>query len=427
MGAERSGQDRPVLSRRRLLGGSAAALGALGIGATGAAAMSARDDDAVTGGRTVPWDGVHQAGVATPAQAHALFLGLDLAPGVGRDEVIGIMRVWTEDISRLTGGGPALADTEPELATSPSRLTVTVGYGPGVFTAIDRPDARPAWLTELPAFSIDRLDPAFCSGDLLLQICSDDQVAVAHAARVLLKNVRSLTTVRWAQRGFRRAHGAEAAGTTMRNLMGQVDGTVNPSPTEADFDGLVWDDGSAQPWLAGGTSMVIRRIRIEMDTWDELDRRAGRSPSDGDSTPERRSPARPNTTRPISTPPTASGFRSSPPDRTSPARITQLRVNASFAARTTTTTHPGRAKYRTRASSSSRSNATSPRSSCPSNEDLRTSTHSTSGPPPSARQCSQCFPASGTSVISVNRCSEGSAGVDVDAGVREKSRHTTCS
>ncbi len=272
MGAERSGQDRPVLSRRRLLGGSAAALGALGIGATGAAAMSARDDDAVTGGRTVPWDGVHQAGVATPAQAHALFLGLDLAPGVGRDEVIGIMRVWTEDISRLTGGGPALADTEPELATSPSRLTVTVGYGPGVFTAIDRPDARPAWLTELPAFSIDRLDPAFCSGDLLLQICSDDQVAVAHAARVLLKNVRSLTTVRWAQRGFRRAHGAEAAGTTMRNLMGQVDGTVNPSPTEADFDGLVWDDGSAQPWLAGGTSMVIRRIRIEMDTWDELDR-----------------------------------------------------------------------------------------------------------------------------------------------------------
>ena len=34
----------------------------------------------------------------------------------------------------------------------------------------------------------------------------------------------------------------------------------------------MWDDGSAQPWLAGGTQMVLRRIRMELDTWDELDR-----------------------------------------------------------------------------------------------------------------------------------------------------------
>ncbi len=42
------------------------------------------------------------------------------------------MKLWTEDAARLTQGRPALADTEPELAAEPSRLTVTVGWGPGI-------------------------------------------------------------------------------------------------------------------------------------------------------------------------------------------------------------------------------------------------------------------------------------------------------
>ena len=58
----------------------------------------------------------------------------------------------------------------------------------------------------------------------------------------------------------------------MRNLFGQVDGTANPAPGTADFDHLVWVcDG----WLAGGTSLVLRRIRMDLDRWDRLDR-AGR-------------------------------------------------------------------------------------------------------------------------------------------------------
>jgi Dyp-type peroxidase, C-terminal len=32
------------------------------------------------------------------------------------------------------------------------------------------------------------------------------------------------------------------------------------------------DGGSAQPWFVGGTTMIVRRIRAEMDAWDELDR-----------------------------------------------------------------------------------------------------------------------------------------------------------
>lgn len=264
---------RGSISRRRLLGSGAVAVGAAGAAGVGAAVYSAGDTEPHTGAETVPWDGPHQAGIATaPPQAHAVFVGLDLLPQVGRAEFTGIMKVWSADIARLTAGRPALADTEPELAGSPSRLSVTIGYGPNVFRAIGRPEAAPRWLKPLPAFGIDRLDPAWTGADLALQVCADDPVTVAHAVRVLLKNVRSLVSVRWTQHGFRRSRGTEKPGTTMRNLMGQVDGTKNPDPGTADFDTLVWDDGAEQSWMAGGTSMVLRRIKIELDTWDELDR-----------------------------------------------------------------------------------------------------------------------------------------------------------
>ena len=255
------------MSRRRLLGGGVAALGVAGVGAaTGYGINDRRAEAAATGSDTVPWRGLHQAGIDTvPPQAHSAFVGLNLRSRVGRAELIGILKVWTEDIGRLTAGAPALA-------LRPARLTITVGLGPGVFDAIGLPDRRPSWLAPLPAFEIDRLEPEFTGGDLILQVCSDDPVTVAHAVRVLTKNVRSLVTIAWTQRGFRRARGTEQSGTTMRNLMGQVDGTVNPAAGSTDFDTLVWDDGSDQPWMQHGTSMVLRRIRIEMDTWDELDR-----------------------------------------------------------------------------------------------------------------------------------------------------------
>jgi dye decolorizing peroxidase len=130
---------------------------------------------------------------------------------------------------------------------------------------------RPESVTELPGFSTDRLKPAWCGGDLLLQICADDPVVIAHACRVLLKNVRSMTRQRWRQSGFRNAHGSNRPGGSMRNLMGQVDGTANLHDEDA-FDRLVWDDRASAQWFAGGTVLIVRRIRAEMDTWDELDR-----------------------------------------------------------------------------------------------------------------------------------------------------------
>ncbi|MVU82674.1 Dyp-type peroxidase [Nocardia sp. ET3-3] len=261
---------RPAgLSRRRLLGGSAAvagAAGAAGIG-WGAATLTHREHDRDPALDTVAFYGAHQAGIATEPPGHAAFVGFDLVAGVGREDIIGLLKIWTDDASRLTQGKPALADTEPELAARPARLTVTVGFGPQLFTAAQLDDQRPHWLKPLPPFSIDKLDAAWCGGDLVLQICADEATTVSHAVRVLSKHVKSLVSVKWVQRGFRNA----AKGQTMRNLMGSVDGTVNIAPDTPDFDRLVWDDGGYRPWLAGGTSMVLRRIAMQLETWDELD------------------------------------------------------------------------------------------------------------------------------------------------------------
>lgn len=253
----------PDISRRRLLGG--AVLGTTAAVGLGWGARAAIADAAPTGPDTIGFFGPHQAGVTTEPPAAASFVGLDLVAGVDRAALTRLLKLWTEDAQRLTQGQPALADTEPELAFAPSRMTVTVGLGAGAFAATGLEARRPQWLRPLPAFEIDELDGRWPATDLILQVCSDDPVALAHAVRVLTKNVRSLAAVVWVQRGFRTARGAQPDGATMRNLMGQLDGTVNAGPE------MVWDDGSSQPWLAGGTSMVLRRIRMEMDAWDEVD------------------------------------------------------------------------------------------------------------------------------------------------------------
>ncbi|MDR2996832.1 MAG: Dyp-type peroxidase [Microbacterium sp.] len=273
--------DRSGATRRQLLiGGAVAGVGAAV--AAGADLLLNRADAAddapsatMNGEQTVPFHGVHQAGIDTAAQAHGVFLGLDLHDGVDRSALARLMRILTDDAARLTRGRAALADSEPELSESPARLTITFGFGPR-FVAVAGGEG-PTWLAPLPAFGIDRLQPELSGGDLLIQVAGDDPLSVAHAVRMLLKDARGFAALRWTQRGFRRAYGTERPGTTMRNLFGQVDGTVNPEPGTKDFDRVVWADGG---WLAGGTGVVIRRIRMDLDKWDRLDR-GGRETSVG--------------------------------------------------------------------------------------------------------------------------------------------------
>lgn len=291
-------------SRRQFLTGGAAFVGGAAVGAVAGAAAA---DEAVQGSAnevwgsdTLPFWGPHQPGVETPALAANTVIALDLRDGVDREGVARLLRLWTDDAARLMSGAPALADMEPELAARPSRLTVTMGFGPSFFRRLGIEDQQPPGLVDIPPLSIDRLQERWSGGDLMLQVGADDQVTLAHATRLLLRDGRAFAQVRWVQRGFREARGATPEGATGRNLFGQVDGTVNPDPGTDDFASVVWASNGPD-WFDGGTTMVVRRIRFDLDGWDALDRddreqAIGRRLSDGaplsggteDSTPDLR-------------------------------------------------------------------------------------------------------------------------------------------
>ena len=271
-----AGPGRRLSRRHLLLGGAAAGIGAAGaigvdlVAKTGSGGSAPPPAPLVSGTDTVPFFGVHQAGVDTEAQSRVTFVALNLLADVDRAALRRMMRILTDDAARLTQGEAALADSEPELGVVPARLTVTFGFGPSLVAVAG--GLAPGWLKPLPAFTIDRLQPEWNDGDLLLQIAADDPMTVAHATRMLLKDLRSFATVRWVQSGFRRAAGSEKPGTTMRNLFGQVDGTVNPVAGTTDFEALVWDTASGPRWMVGGTGFVLRRISMNLDKWDGLDR-----------------------------------------------------------------------------------------------------------------------------------------------------------
>jgi dye decolorizing peroxidase len=272
------------LNRRGLLAaaGGAAALGAVGTGAALAFGREPEREPEAAPAATVAFHGPHQAGITTPAQARTVLLALDVGEEVDRTRLAAVMRLLSDDAARLTRGAPALADADPELAADPGRLTVTFGFGLDLLERTGLAEALPAGAAPLPAFSVDRLEDRWSGGDLLIQVCGDGDLAVSHAVRMLVKDSRSFARVRWTQRGFLQA---PAGGGTPRNVLGQIDGTGNPDPDSSAFDAAVWFGGDAGP-LAGGTTMVLRRMRTDLDEWDRLDavgkdRVIGRRISDG--------------------------------------------------------------------------------------------------------------------------------------------------
>ncbi len=269
------------LSRRQLLlggaaagAGSAAALGADAVlHPTSSPSGQAQQSTSTFGEQTISFYGEHQAGVEVSPRAFAVFVSFDLHDDVDAAALTRMMRVLTEDSARLTQGSAPLADVERELAEVPANLTVTFGFGPGMVSRVSQ-TAAPSWLGPLPSFAeIDQLEDQWSDGDLLLIVSCDDQITLSHAVKVLSTDMTSFGSLRWRQSGFRRAVGTQARSVTMRNLFGQVDGTVNPSPGTDDFRSVVWISGSGT-WLDGGTSFVLRRISMDMSTWGQVDRTA---------------------------------------------------------------------------------------------------------------------------------------------------------
>ncbi|MFD5820041.1 iron uptake transporter deferrochelatase/peroxidase subunit [Streptomyces sp. NPDC127038] len=270
-----------VMSRRRLLG-TAGATG-LALGAAGAAVGYA---SAPAPAKTVPltsvganmamFHGKHQPGITDALQSSGHLVAFDLTAGAGRREAAALLRRWSVTAARLMAGEAAAhGDTDVARDAGPSSLTVTFGFGHSFFSRTGLEKQRPVALDPLPAFSSDRLDKTRSDGDLWVQIGADDALVAFHALRAIQKDAGTAARVRWQMNGFNRSPGATAEPMTARNLMGQIDGTRNPKPSEPDFDGRIFVPASTSPeWMANGSYAVVRRIRMLLDDWEKLSGKA---------------------------------------------------------------------------------------------------------------------------------------------------------
>ena len=274
------------VSRRGLLRGlGVGALGA-GVGAAAVAgteqAVYAATGHATAADRTFPFHGTHQAGITTAAQDRLYFAAFDVADGVDRAGVAQLMREWSTAAAHMTAGRgvgdePVSAgdyaappeDTGEALGLSPAGLTITFGFGPGLFD--DRfglSAKRPAALVDLPAFPGDALIASASDGDLCVQACSDDPQVAVHAIRNLSRIAFGRAQMRWSQLGFGRTSSTSRTQVTARNLFGFKDGTANLKAEDtALVDRDVWV-GSDGDWMAGGSYLTARKVRMRIETWD---------------------------------------------------------------------------------------------------------------------------------------------------------------
>ncbi|HWE11086.1 MAG TPA: Dyp-type peroxidase [Solirubrobacteraceae bacterium] len=286
---------RQFLVRSGLLGASGAATAGgelLGAGAAEARPRPGRDllqadgplqlsRVADPGARlpAVPFHGIHQAGIVTPAPPAGCFAAFDVH-AAGRSQLVDLLQTLTGTARFLTAGGrPPSAGAGAPAADSGTLgpvvpadgLTVTLGAGASLFDRRYGLAARkPAGLFAMASFPDDHLDHARCGGDLMLSICAGSADTATHALREIARRTRGAMGIRWRIDGF--VSPARPTGVP-RNHQGFKDGIANPDVRRLQVaERLLWHDGGrgGQAWTAGGTYHVIRAIRMFTEAWDEL-------------------------------------------------------------------------------------------------------------------------------------------------------------
>jgi deferrochelatase/peroxidase EfeB len=316
--SEGDGQKlRPT--RRGFLASTAGLLAAAGSGLAAGSATKALADardagspEATGSNHAEPFWGEHQGGVVTPIQSYTYFAAFDLVT-TKRGDVVKLFQAWTAAASRMAkgetvepidqsavmAGYDAGADSAPKtgamivagadygtgagedkvpdsgetVGLPLARLTVTFGFGPGLFIKHGKDRyglaaRRPGALVDMPKFPGEQFVEAHTGGDLSVQACANDPQVAFHAVRQLARIADGVAQIRWVQAGF---VGNPGARETPRNLMGFKDGTNNPSINDAAaMTKLIWVDNEGPDWMRGGSYMVVRRIRIALEHWDRM-------------------------------------------------------------------------------------------------------------------------------------------------------------
>jgi deferrochelatase/peroxidase EfeB len=274
------------LPRRRLfglVGASAAGVAAGVVGDRLLASSPENIENVSAAAQAVPFYGAQQAGIVTPAQDRMHFVAFDVTTK-DRAELVSMLRQWSDAAQRMTegleatdrgavGGHPEAppADTGEALGLPASALTLTIGFGPSLFDSrFGLAGKRPPALIDLPAFPADDLDPRRTGGDICVQACANDPQVAVHAIRNLVRIGFGKVAVRWSQLGFGRTSSTSRSQATPRNLFGFKDGTRNlkAEDTQALQDHVWVPPGEGPAWMAGGTYLVARRIRMHIEIWD---------------------------------------------------------------------------------------------------------------------------------------------------------------
>ncbi|MFV0334680.1 MAG: iron uptake transporter deferrochelatase/peroxidase subunit [Tropicimonas sp.] len=283
----------PMASRRQVLTGAGAAGAALLAGGASGAQTArlppahvsdAPPGDAQAARRSVPWQGAHQAGIATPRPANGIVAAFNVVLS-GPEDMERLFRRLTDRIAFLTQGGqvpgrdPKLPPADSGLlgeVVAPDNLTITLGLGASFFDRHDwiAPALKPASLIRMEQFPNDALRAELCHGDLSLQFNANLSDTCIHALRDIIKNLSEFLVLSWMQDGnvppeIPPADGSRAP--SARNFLGFRDGSANPDTTdEALMDEIVWiGAGTGEPdWAVGGTYQVLRIIRNFVERWD---------------------------------------------------------------------------------------------------------------------------------------------------------------
>ncbi|MEW9698848.1 iron uptake transporter deferrochelatase/peroxidase subunit [Paenibacillus sp. SI8] len=236
---------------------------------------------AASANETISFYGTHQSGVVTPQQNFANVAAFDVTT-TNVKELQELLLTWTEMAATLMEGKPLAAEPQPgkfppedtgeQIGLNTGKLTLTFAVGASLFVkdGVDRFGLRshkPEGLTEMPIFHQDSLQDQLTHGDIVVQACADDPMICFHAIRNLSKAARGKAHLRWQQTG---QLGVKSEGTK-RNLFGFKDGTNNPALSDENFmKNNVWVDAAdGASWLAGGSYMVVRRINMRIETWDQ--------------------------------------------------------------------------------------------------------------------------------------------------------------